>query len=110
MLKPLPESVLAPSISSALEALATAKTFLAEEVKKVQETCVHRFVSEAPYSSISPATRICNHCRFIEVGSHWSGGKTWNKSDYTKPALDNNAGRYIANISRETLWDMRISV
>lgn len=113
-MKPLPEYELAPSIAGALIAVEDAKAVLLEALKSVQEECEHRIVSEMPYRSGNyfgsrSAHRICNHCRLIEEGSHWSGGENWSKKDHVQSDLGNVEGRIILAIDNDTFWKMRVS-
>lgn len=108
---PLPESVLHTSIQDAMRDVADAKSRLKSVTLDIQSKCEHRFVSEMPYRSGGlPAERICNHCRLIEEGSHWSGGKTWSRHDFGKSELGNVAGRIVQPISSDEFYKMRIPV
>lgn len=108
---PLPESVLHTSIQSTLKDVAKAKSRLRSVTLEIQNICEHRIVSEIPYRSGNlPAERICNHCRLIEEGSHWSGGKTWSRHDFGKSELGNVTGRIIQTITSDEFYKMRIPV
>lgn len=96
-MKPLPESIINPAISDALAA-----------VENAQATCDHHFVSEAGWTSIQPARRICHHCRLVEVGTHWSGGINWSRHDHSKPDLGNVEGRIVVEVSQDTFYKMEI--
>lgn len=110
-MKPLPEAILSTEIEAALAVVGDAKLALGKTVESVQAKCDHRFVSEAPWRSGGlPAMRICNHCRLIEEGSHWSGGATWSRHDYGKSVLGNVTGRIVATVSRDDFYDMRVSI
>lgn len=114
-MKPLPESEIAAPIAEAVASLAAAKDAVNAALSTTQATCDHRFVSEMPYRSGNyfgsrSAHRICNHCRLIEEGSHWSGGSTWSKHDHSKPDLGNVDGRIVLPIDSDSFWKMRVSV
>lgn len=114
-MNPLPESVLAPTIQAQIDAIDAAKAALKNAVTDVQASCEHRVVSEMPYRSgqylgSTPAHRICNHCRIIEEGSHWSGGATWSRHDYAKPVLGNEDGRMVLPITSDDFYKLRISI
>lgn len=113
-MKPLPVQCLAPAIQDAVESLNRAKTYLTEILAETQAVCEHRIVSELPYRAGNyfgsrAAHRICNHCRLIEEGSHWSGGTTWSKKDFEKTELGNIEGRIILPIDNDEFWKMRVS-
>lgn len=111
MMKPLSEAILSPEIEGALAVVGDAKRSLAAAVEAAQANCDHRFVSEAPWRSGGlPAMRICNHCRLIEEGSHWSGGSVWSRRDYGKSDLGNITGRIVTAVSRDEFYDMRVSI
>lgn len=108
-LAPFPEASLASEISDQVEIVAAAKAALTAIVETVQANCSHRIVSEAPYTSPGiAARRICNHCRVEEEGSHWSGGSTWSRKDYSDPVLGNDPNRLVLPVSREELFAMRV--
>lgn len=107
-MKPLPESQIAPAIADALELLAAAKNSLTSAVSYTQYKCEHRFVSEMPWTTIQPAHRICNHCRLVERGSHWSNGSVWSKHDHSKSDLGNVEGRIVVSISSDLFRKMRV--
>lgn len=114
-MKPLPESLIAPSIAEAVALLAAAKEALNAALEKTQADCEHRIVSEMPYRAGNyfgsrAAHRICNRCRLIEEGSHWSGGSTWSKHDHSKSDLGNVDGRIVVAIDNDEFWKMRVSV
>ena len=114
-MKPLPESEIAPSIASAVASLAAAKDAVNAALASAQADCDHRIVSEMPYRagghlSSRAAHRICNHCRLIEEGSHWSGGTTWSKHDHGESDLGNVDGRIVVPIHNDAFWKMRVSV
>lgn len=114
-MKPLPESEIAPPIAEAVASLAAAKEALQSALEKTQANCEHRIVSEMPYRAgdyfgSRAAHRICNHCRLIEEGSHWSGGTVWSKHDHGKSDLGNVAGRIVMTIDNDTFWKMRVAV
>lgn len=114
-MKPLPEAEIAPSIAEAVASIAAAKEVLNGALESAQATCEHRIVSELPYRSGNyfgsrAAHRICNHCRLIEEGSHWSGGAVWSKHDHGKSDLGNVAGRIVVSIDNDTFWKMRVVV
>lgn len=107
-MKPLPESIIDPVILDALAAVESAKDTVRILVADVQSRCEHRFVSEAPWTSIQPARRICNHCRLVEIGTHWSGGATWSKHGPEPSTLGNVEGRIVVPVGQETFWKMEI--
>lgn len=108
---PLPESVLHPDIEYRLHTIAQEKLLLKDAVALARSECEHRIVSEMPYRSGNlPAERICNHCRLIEEGSHWSGGSTWSRHDFGKSELGNVTGRIVQPISSDEFYKMRITV
>ena len=107
-MKPLPESVIDPVISDALAAVETAKENVRTLVRDTQSRCEHRFVSEAPWTSIQPARRICNHCRLVEIGTHWSGGATWSKHGHEPATLGNVEGRIVVPVGQEIFRKMEI--
>lgn len=114
-MKPMAESLIAPSIAEAVASLAAAKETLKSALESAQADCDHRIVSEVPYRAGNyfgscAAHRICNHCRLIEEGSHWSGGSTWSKHDHSKPDLGNVAGRIVVTIDGDEFWKMRVAV
>jgi hypothetical protein len=102
-----------PAITAAQERISDAKADRDRLVAEVQSSCEHLIVSECAYQSsqyLSPLMprRICNHCCLEEEGSHWSGGTTWSKADYSGPAvLGNKDGRIVVPVSRETVYRMR---
>lgn len=113
-MKPLPESEISPSIQESVDRLNAAKGALRQSLEDAQATCDHRIVSEMPYRSgnyfgSTAAHRICNHCRLIEEGSHWSGGSTWSKHDHSKSDLGNVDGRIVVEINNDQFWKMRVS-
>lgn len=115
-MKSLPEMTIAPAIQQRLDILAAAKIELAKTLASIQADCEHRFVSERPYHSghfgkIANAHRICLRCRFIEEGSHWSGGSSWSRADsaLAKPVLGNVEGRVVLTISNDEFYKLRIS-
>ncbi len=113
-MKPLPESLLAVPVVDAMARLADAKDALLEALATTQANCEHRIVSEMPYRAGNyfgslAAHRICNHCRLIEEGSHWSGGKTWSKHDHSKSDLGNVDGRFVVPITSDEFWKMRVA-
>lgn len=108
-MKPLPDSIIAAPIADAIARVEEAKTALRDALITVQAVCEHRIVSEMPYQSGSIAAhRICNHCRFIERGSHWSGGSVWSKHDHSKSDLDNVTGRLVLPVTSDQFWKMRV--
>lgn len=114
-MKPLAESEIAPSIAEAVASVAAAKEALATTINAAQENCEHRIVSEMPYRAGNyfgsrAAHRICNHCRFIEEGSHWSGGTLWSKHDHSQAQLGNVDGRIVVPIDNDTFWKMRVAI
>lgn len=113
-MKPLKESEISCDISEAVECLENAKKTLVDILEQVQSGCEHRIVSEMPYRSGNyfgsrAAHRICNHCRLIEEGSHWSGGATWSKHNHSASDLGNVDGRIVVPIDNERFWRMRVS-
>jgi hypothetical protein len=113
-MKPLKESEISFDILVAVECLENAKTALGSTLERIQSSCEHRIVSEMPYRSGNyfgsrSAHRICNHCRLIEEGSHWSGGATWSKHDHSASDLGNVDGRIVIPIDSERFWQMRVS-
>jgi hypothetical protein len=113
-MKPLPESQLSPSIAEAVASLKVAKEVLNAALKAAQSACEHRIVSEMPYRSGNyfgsrSAHRICNHCRLIEEGSHWSGGSTWSKAGHVVSDLGNVDGRIVQTIDNDAFWKMRVA-
>lgn len=113
-MEPMHQDMLEPGIAARVASVAAEKAMLAAAILGAQYACEHRFVSETPWKGsdyFAPlnAQRICNHCRLIEEGSHWSGGSTWSRSDYKKPMLGNVEGRIVREIDRETFYRMRIS-
>lgn len=114
-MKPLKESEISSDISAAIERLEISKKTLGATLERVQSSCEHRIVSEMPYRSGNyfgsrAAHRICNHCRLIEEGSHWSGGSTWSKHDHSATELGNVDGRIVVPIDNERFWQMRVSI
>lgn len=107
-MKPLPESIIAPAISDALAAVTAAKETVKSVVEEAQRSCEHRFVSHVEWTHINPPRRICNHCRLVERGSHWSNLTGWSKHDYNKPTLGNVEGRIVVEVSQDTFWKMEI--
>lgn len=113
-MKPIPETEIASSIAAALDALAGAKEAVNAVLADVQASCEHRFVSEMPYRSSQylssrSAHRICNHCRLIEEGSHWSGGSVWSKHDHSTPDLGNVDGRVVLPVDSDAFYKMQVS-
>lgn len=109
-MKPLPEAVLAPNIQAALDVVEQAKAGLRAAIIDSQAHCEHRIVSEVPWSDSGlPAMRVCNHCRFTEEGSHWSGGATWSRHDFGKSDLGNVDGRLVQPVKRDQFYRMRIN-
>lgn len=113
-MKPLPESQISPSVDEAIASLAAAKEALKAALEAAQSACEHRIVSEMPYRAGNyfgsrAAHRICNHCRIIEEGSHWSGGAIWSRSNYEPTVLGNVTGRIIVPIDNDGFWKMRVS-
>lgn len=113
-MKPLPESEIATPIAEAVALLAAAKDAVSVALAATQATCEHRIVSEIPYRAGNyfgsrSAHRICNHCRLIEEGSHWSGGRTWSKHDHSESDLGNVDGRIVLPIDNDAFWKMRVS-
>jgi len=107
-MKPFPESIINPAISDALAAVDVAKESVRSAVESAQATCDHRFVSHVEWTSILPPRRICNHCRLVETGSHWSGLTGWSKHDHSKPTLGNVEGRIVMPVSQDEFWKMEI--
>lgn len=106
---PLQESEIHPAIFDALKDVQVAKSVLSSVVEECQQHCEHRVVSETSWcASNQPARRICNHCRFTEEGSHWSGGNVWSLHDYSPATLGNTPGRLVLNITRDEYYEMRI--
>lgn len=110
----MPESLLAVPIADALDRLATAKQAVQDAVATAQANCEHRIVSEMPYRAGNyfgslAAHRICNHCRLIEEGSHWSGGRMWSKHDHSTSDLGNVEGRVVLPITSDEFWNMRVA-
>lgn len=97
-----------PMIQEALDAVASAKDHLKAAISVAQENCEHQFVSEMEWTSIQPAHRICNHCRLIERGTHWSGRSTWSKHDHSPSDLGNHPARIVFKIGNDTFHKMRI--
>ena len=111
MSKVLPQTQLAPAIQNHLDMMAAAKAGLSAAAAKVQESCEHIIVSEMGYRSGGfAARRICNHCRLIEEGSHWSGGTTWSRHDYGQSTLGNADFRIVLSVSSEQFYNMRLPV
>jgi hypothetical protein len=113
-MKPLPETQMALIIAEAVASLAAAKQAVQDALATTQENCEHRIVSEMPYRAGNyfgsrAAHRICNHCRLIEEGSHWSGGSTWSKHDHGKSDLGNVEGRIVVAITGDEFWSMRVA-
>lgn len=111
-MKPLPESEMAPLITEAVASLAAAKEALKSALESAQADCEHRIVSECAGNHFGSraAHRICNHCRLIEEGSHWSGGSVWSRHDHSKSNLGNGAGRIVVTIDNDAFWKMRVAV
>ncbi|MDK4727440.1 hypothetical protein [Rhizobium phaseoli] len=112
-MKPLPQSQIAPSIAEAVASLAAAQDAVQAALTEAQASCEHRIVSEMPYRAgvhlaSRAAHRICNHCRMIEEGSHWSGGATWSKHDHSASDLGNVEGRIVVPIDSDAFWKMRV--
>lgn len=112
-MKSLPESLIAPAIAEAVAKLAAAKEALTSALAVAQAGCEHRIVSEMPYRAgghlaSRAAHRICNHCRLIEEGSHWSGGSTWSRHDHGKSDLGNVEGRLVLPITSDEFWKLRV--
>ncbi|MDO3431155.1 hypothetical protein QWJ46_00510 [Rhizobium sp. CBN3] len=105
---------MAATISKAVASLAAAKEALQTALSDARASCEHRIVSEMPYRAGNyfgsrAAHRICNHCRLIEEGSHWSGGSTWSKHDHSASDLGNVKGRIVVPIDNDTFWKMRVA-
>ena len=99
-------------IAEAMKQLAAAEAEAISTLKKVQAKCDHQIVSEMPwragnYFGSRAAHRICNHCRLIEEGSHWSGGSVWSRHDYGEADLGNTPGRIVLPIDSDEFWKMR---
>lgn len=114
-MKPLPETQMAPGIKEAVASLAAAKQAVQDALAAAQANCEHRIVSEMPYRAGNyfgsrAAHRICNHCRLIEEGSHWSGGVAWSKHDRSASDLGNVEGRIVLPITNDDFWKMRVAV
>jgi hypothetical protein len=105
-MEPFKESTLHPSIVEASKSVEIAKAKLQSITKAIQDKCKHRIISEVSWTSINPARRICNHCKFVEKGTHWSGGSNWSNEDYSKPILGNEEGRIVVQITQETFYSM----
>lgn len=111
MATPLPQTLLAPNIQVQLDVLAAAKADLSAAVIVAQRSCEHIVVSEMGYRSGGyAAQRICNHCRLVEEGSHWSGGNCWSKHDYSPSDLGNADFRIVLPVTGDQFHKMRIAV
>jgi hypothetical protein len=108
-MKALPQQIVSQLIVETKSKVTEAKLELEQVKLTVQTECLHQIVSEMPYQSgITNATRICNHCLLEEEGSHWSSGKVWSVKDHAhKPALGNDDGRLILNITRDEFFVLR---
>lgn len=110
----LPAATLAPGIAKGIEDVSVAKTALSAAVAAAQSDCEHQIVSEVPWKGseyFAPlnAMRICNHCRLVEEGSHWSGGSVWSRHDFGRSELGNIEGRIIQPVDRDTFYAMRVA-
>jgi hypothetical protein len=97
-------------IKAATAAYAKAERQLNETVAKVQAACAHRRVAETPWSECGAARRICLTCGLEELGSHWSGGSTWSRHDFARPApLGNDPARDVIVVeSRDEFYRLRV--
>jgi hypothetical protein len=99
---------LATNIQEAIDIKNIAVDKLNKVLKEVQSKCNHEIVAEVPWDSIGNASRICLHCRLIEIGSDWSGGTTWSEKDFKVAILGNSDNRVITTISRDDFYKLRM--
>ena len=106
------------SIVRKIAAFDKAKQALVDEILKQQRKCKHEVVWEVPWQNLEyggclNALRMCVACRYVEEGSHWSGGTVWSRNHKDgkplfKPVLANKL--FAPQISRDEFYALRLPV